>query len=90
MLRIALATCILLNLILFYSLVWGERGTLAYTQLKNQCASLETEMASLDTTNFSLQKEIFLLKNDEQYLEKMIRKKLNFVRTDEILYIFPQ
>ncbi len=89
MLKGILVICIVLNTVLFYSLIWGDRGTLAYTTLKQQCFELEEEINSLDKNNAQLQKEITLLKTDTQYMEKMIRKKLNFVKNDEILYIFP-
>ena len=88
--RILLAVSIGLNAILLYSLIWGDKGAFAYKQLKEQCASLQVKIREYDAMNLALSKEIRLLQSDEKYQEKMIRTRLNFVRDNEILYIFPE
>lgn len=88
--RVAFAICVLLNFVLLYGLIWGQQGAIAYKRLKEQCLRLERQVVELDASNLALSKEILLLKNDEKYVEKMIRKRLNFVRNNEILYIFPE
>ena len=88
--RILLAVSIGLNAILLYSLIWGDKGAFAYKQLKEQCASLQVKIREYDAMNLALSKEIRLLQSDEKYQEKMIRNRLNFVRDNEILYLFPE
>ncbi len=85
-----LAASILLNLILMYSLIWGDTGAFEYKLLKEQCLTLEAKIRDYDEKNLALSREIRLLQSDEKYQEKMIRTRLNFVRDNEILYIFPE
>lgn len=78
-----------INCILLYSLVWGEQGLKAYRNLKEQHQILATRIKELDEKNIALSREIRLLQTDEKYIEKVIRKRFNFVKDNEILYIFP-
>ncbi len=88
--RLVLAVSVVLNLVLLYSLIWGQQGAIAYKELRERTKNLEEKIARLDEENLTLSREIRLLQSDEKYLEKMIRKRLNFVRDNEILYIFPE
>lgn len=87
--RIVFAVSLLLNMVLVYTLVWGERGIIAYKELRLRCNSLEERIRQAGANNLELSKEIRLLQSDEKYIEKTIRNRLNFVRNNEILYIFP-
>ena len=46
------------------------------------------ELAALNEQRASLSREIRLLKTDPDYVEKVIRQRLNYVRKNEILYLF--
>ncbi len=85
-----LALVLVLNVVLLYSLIWGDMGIRAYREQKKLHNKLERRVESLNTANAALKKEIDLLRNDEKYQEKLIRNRLNFVKRNEILYIFPQ
>jgi cell division protein FtsB len=87
--RVLLTVSLGLNIILLYSLIWGQDGAFAYKELKDECLTLEKKIQGLDEVNLALSKEIRLLRTDDKYIEKMIRTKLNFVRDNEILYTFP-
>ena len=78
----------LLNVVLFVRMVWGPTGLIEYRELKHQYAELEKQIAGLDTENLSLSREIRLLQSDSQYMEKVIRQRLHFVRDNEVLYLF--
>lgn len=84
-----LAAVVVLNIFLLYSLVWGTRGTIAYNDLKVRCELFEERIRLVEESNLELSKEIRLLQSDRKYLEKTIRNRLNFVRENEVLYIFP-
>lgn len=75
--------------ILAWSLVWGGQGLRAYKELKAQHELLGSRSAELDSRSIALSKEIRLLQSDAKYQEKVIRKRFNFVRDNEILYLFP-
>ena len=87
--RLVLGISLVLNLLLFYNLIWGTSGAISYNELRERCAALEERIKRISEDNLSLSKEIRLLQSDEKYIEKMIRNRLNFVRGNEILYIFP-
>jgi len=87
--RLVLAVSLFLNMVLTYNLIWSERGVIAYKELRLRCDALEERIRQTGEHNLELSKEIRLLQSDEKYIEKIIRNRLNFVRGNEILYIFP-
>lgn len=78
----------LINIGLIGKMFWGNTGLLEYMQLKKQLASLRAEIVQLDEENLALSREIRLLQNDAGYVEKMIRQHLNYLRDNEVVYIF--
>ena len=80
---------LVINLVLVYRLIWSDQGFVAYKSLKEQHLGLESRIKELDEKNRIVSREIRLLQSDEKYQEKVIRKRLNFVKDNEILYIFP-
>ena len=87
--RIFIGLSLSINVVLAYSLIWGSQGLGAYRNLKEQHAVLEERIKQLDAQNIALSREIRLLQSDDKYQEKIIRKRFNFVKDNEILYIFP-
>ena len=87
--RLVLIVSVVLNIVLLYNLIWGDRGAISYKELRERCDVLEARITRIGEDNLTLSKEIRLLQSDDKYLEKMIRNRLNFVRSNEILYIFP-
>ncbi|MDR2743982.1 MAG: septum formation initiator family protein [Desulfovibrio sp.] len=78
----------LINVALFGRMIWGSTGLLEYRELKNQHAALQKQLEKLDAKNLSLSREIRMLQSDRQYMEKMIRRHLHYVRENEVLYLF--
>ena len=76
------------NLALFGRMIWGPTGLVEYRDLKQQHAALLAETSSLDAQNRALSKDIRLLQSDGQYVEKMIRQRLHYMRDNEVLYLF--
>lgn len=87
--RFFVGLSVTINVILFYSLIWGNQGLNAYRSLKEHHTMLEARLQELDERTIALSREIRLLQVDEKYQEKIIRKRFNFVKDNEILYIFP-
>lgn len=85
---IILAIALMVNGALLFRLVWGPQSLVSYQELAAQHAALLKEIEGFDTVNAGLSREIRLLQSDEKYVEKMIRQRLNFVRNNEILYLF--
>lgn len=84
-----LGIALALNVVLFGRLLFSEQGLVAYRELKAQHLALEEAVKKADAVNLALSREIRLLQSDDRYVEKMIRKRLNFVRDNEIVYLFP-
>jgi cell division protein FtsB len=81
---------ILLNMFLAYKLIWGGQGILAHQELNEQNAALESRLAELASQQQSLSDEIRLLKSDAAHMESIIRRRLNYVKDNEVLYMFPE
>ncbi len=86
--RILLVCLVLINLFLLFRLVWSGQGIFAYMELKQRHEALEKQLQKVDARSLDLSREIGRLKNDRAYQEKVIRDRMNFVKKNEILYIF--
>ncbi len=82
------ALLLALNVLLAYRLIWGKQSLLSYYGLRSQYAELESAMRNLDEENAAISQEIRLLQQDDKYMEKMIRHRLNYVKDNEVLYLF--
>ncbi len=87
--RILACALVTVNLVLCYSLFFSEHGLLMYMDTRERQDELQQRLTALDETSLSLSNEIRLLKEDRVYIEKTIREKLNYIRPNEVLYIFP-
>ena len=88
--RIALvALLIFINLFLLFRLIWSDQGVFAYLELKSRYEVLQSKIDKVDKESLDLSQEIRRLKSDKTYQEKVVRERMNFVKKDEILYIFP-
>ncbi|GFH62879.1 MAG: septum formation initiator FtsB [Candidatus Desulfovibrio kirbyi] len=74
--------------VLFSRMVWGPTGLLEYRALKQQHTEIKQKISDLDARNLALSREIRLMQSDNQYMEKMIRQRLHYVRDNEVLYLF--
>lgn len=83
-----LALVIFINVALAGRIIWGEQSIYSWRVLKSKEAELSQELSTLDAQRSSLSREIRLLKTDPAYVEKVIRQRLNYVRKNEILYLF--
>ena len=84
-----LILAIIVNVVLASRLLWPQ-SLVSYRELASQYAELLKERDGFDVVNAGLSREIRLLQSDDKYVEKMIRQRLNFVRSNEILYLFTE
>ena len=88
--RILLVALLLfINLFLLFRLIWSDQGVFSYFELRNRYAVLQEKIDGVDKQSLDLSQEIRRLKSDKAYQEKVVRERMNFVKKDEILYIFP-
>ncbi len=78
-----------LAFILFFT-VFGDRGLLRIFELKQDKEKIEKRLAENRADNEKLKREIIALKSDRRYLESISRKDFGLVRSNEVIYQFPQ
>lgn len=81
------AGCILF--ILFFT-VFGDKGLLRIFELKQDKSKIETRLTTAKSDNEKLKREIVALKTDRRYMESIARKDFGLVRSNEVIYLFPQ
>ncbi len=81
---------LVINLFLLFRLIWSDQGFFAYLELKSRYETLQARINDVDAQSLDLSQEIRRLKSDKGYQEKVVRERMNFVKKDEILYIFPE
>ena len=87
---VLVALLVVVNLFLLFRMIWSDQGVFAYLELKNRYEVLQSKIDTVDSKSLDLSQEIRRLKSDKAYQEKIIRERMNFVKQDEILYIFPE
>lgn len=83
-----LTIALLVNVSLGFRLFWGQQSVATYTKLKEQREVMQAALDQQDSVNAGLSREIRLLQTDTRYVEKMIRQRLNYVKSNEVLYLF--
>ncbi len=80
------AGCIIF--ILFFT-IFGDKGLLRIHELKQDRKLVERRLLDAKKENERLRHEIFALRNDYRYVERVARKDLGLFYRDEIIYQFP-
>lgn len=86
--RILLGVLIAVNVVLLFRLIWSDHGVIAYMNMRNRSVKLENQLRDVDTRSLELSNEIRRLKTDRAYQEMVIRERMNYVKENEVLYIF--
>jgi len=88
--RLILALILACNAVLLYSLIWSDKGIFAYLDLKNHQKELRVRLDQLGGRSLDLSQEIRWLKSDKSFTEKMARAHGNYLRDNEVIYLFPE
>jgi len=86
--RILLGVLVFVNVVLLFRLIWSEHGVIAYMNMRKRSVKLENQLREVDAKSLELSKEIRRLKGDRTYQEMVIRERMNYVKENEVLYIF--
>lgn len=68
--------------------IHSEKGFLAMWEKQHELAQLESGTADVKAVNAELRQEIWRLKNDLEYIEKIAREELKLVRPGEVVFEF--
>jgi len=86
--RLWLPATLVLYALLATSTLVGQHGLLHLQELRQEQQALEAEAFTLTHENADLRERIDRLKTDDEFLEKVAREELGFVRKGEIVYRF--
>lgn len=78
-----------ITLILYFT-VFGDRGLLRIYHLNRERQEVQQRLETLKNENLKLVREVDALKNDRRYLESIARRDFGMVRSNEVIYQFPQ
>ncbi|MDD2897369.1 MAG: septum formation initiator family protein [Desulfuromonadaceae bacterium] len=78
-----------LAFILFFT-VFGDKGLLRIFELRQDKSKIEARLADSRADNEKMKREIIALKSDRRYLESIARRDFGLVRSNEVIYQFPQ
>ena len=70
------------------SAIHHEKGFLAMWEKQYELAVLESNIADVEVANAELRREIWRLKNDLEYIEKIAREDLGLARPGEVVFEF--
>jgi len=79
---------IMVFVILSLWLLFAPNGAIRYYRLRQEIAGAKSEIALLQEQNGILAEEIKRLKNDPDYLERLVREEYGWVRKNEIIFDF--
>lgn len=75
--------------ILFFT-VFGDKGLLRIYELKQDKTRINSRLNDAKNENEKLKLVVAALKTDRRYLESIARKDFGLVRSNEVIYLFPQ
>lgn len=78
-----------LAFILFFT-VFGDKGLLRIHELQQDKKRIDGQLTETRNNNEQLKREIIALRTDRRYLESIARKDFGLVRSNEVVYQFPQ
>jgi cell division protein FtsB len=76
-----------LAFILFFT-VFGDKGLLRIFELRKDKAKIEKRLIEIRSENENLKREVVALQSDRRYIERIARKDLGLVRSNEVIYQF--
>ncbi len=77
---------VILILTLCYLLFFGEEGLLDFIKVKRELNRSLKRIAALEEENKRMRQEIDRLRNDNDYLEQIVRKRLGLIKEGEKVY----
>jgi len=74
---------------LFYHVMFGANGMMAYRQKVNEYKHLQQEVQQAQAENERLRQRVNSLKTDPQAIEKEAREQLKYAKPGELIYVLP-
>jgi cell division protein FtsB len=87
-LQALLVIILVLNIVMFYTIFFSDRGLPGYRQQNRQVEELAAKVNALRNQNRRTFNRIQALKNDPRTLEKIVRQELGWAKQNELLFEF--
>ena len=71
-----------------YVSLFGNEGWFAYRRLSQAETRMQQEISELNLKNHQLASEIYRLKHDRDYMERVVRHELEMGKPDELVFKF--
>lgn len=85
--QIFLFVLCVVNIFLVFKIFDDESGLPVYKDLKLKIESVQENINDVDLLNRQLSSEIRVLKKNDQYVERLIKRELFYVADNELMYI---
>lgn len=85
--RIFLFILCTVNIFIVFKIFDEESGLPAYKDLKVKIEGVQEKINDVDFRNRQISSEIRILKKNDQYVERLIKRELFYVADNELMYI---
>ncbi|MGE4443155.1 MAG: septum formation initiator family protein [Desulfomicrobium sp.] len=77
----------IVNIFIVFKIFDEESGLPAYKDLKVKIDGVQEKINDVDFRNRQISSEIRILKKNDQYVERLIKRELFYVADNELMYI---
>lgn len=75
------------NIFLLYKIFDERSGLPAYQELQGKIKAVQGKIDEMDVHNRQISSEIRVLKKDDRYVERLVKRELFYLSDNELMYI---
>lgn len=75
------------NIFLLYKIFDERSGLPAYWELQEKIEAVQVKIDEMDMRNRQISSEIRVLKKDDRYIERLVKRELFYLSDNELMYI---
>ncbi len=77
----------MVNIFLLYKIFDEKSGLPAYRELQEKIEAVQVKIDEMDMRNRQVSSEIRVLKKDDRYIERLVKRELFYLSDNELMYI---
>ena len=77
----------MVNIFLLYKIFDEKSGLPAYQELQEKIEAVQVKIDEMDMRNRQVSSEIRVLKKDDRYIERLVKRELFYLSNNELMYI---
>ena len=77
----------MVNIFLLYKIFDKKSGLPAYQELQEKIEAVQVKIDEMDMRNRQVSSEIRVLKKDDRYIERLVKRELFYLSDNELMYI---